>query len=112
MAVYQQIARTGRVRAEFMGDAMENTRRNEFRIYIKGVIIGAAFLTAGQKMKELDTGKVYPFKRALKKRGKKVKTDPTICKFHNLKLNPDGSCPFKVSPLTHSFSSGPIGDTD
>ena len=94
MAVYQQIARTGRVRAEFMGDTMENVRRNEFRVYIKGIMVGAAWLSAGQKMRDQTTGIVYPFKRAKKKRGKKINVDPAMCQFHNLKLDPDGKCPF------------------
>jgi hypothetical protein len=103
MAIYQHLGRTGKKRAEFLGDSIDEMY-GRINIYIKNVLTGQVWLARGEKVIQVGGGPTFTFKK--KKRVRKPKVDPTVCQFHGLKLNPDGSCPFKVKALwTDSVSS-------
>lgn len=119
MGVFQHLGRTGKVRADFLGDECERINGQTVRILIKGIVIGRVWLARGEKIQELLTvnnkakfGRAFVYEKAGRK--KRVRKE-TTCRFHGEKLLPNGRCPRNLEPLgrsPHEFSFGAIGNTD
>lgn len=106
MGVFVHLGRTGKLRADFLGDDIERINRKSVRILIKGIVIGRVWLARGEKVQELLTvhgepavGREFTLINAKHRKHepkhfklKDPKRFKKTCQFHNVPLDKNGKC--------------------